>query len=189
MSSHELLTALTNDVKEIIDITERDYVNLLLGVLNAKQDPSRWSMLECFEHLNRYCRYYNPAIAKKLVPGRAEVKLDVASTWLGRKSIAMMHPANQKKQQTFKHLNPVNSMLDITVITEFLKHQKELLSMLDKARTVDINRNKVPVEFFRLLSLTLGEALNFVIVHEQRHFIQLKKAFLHATNKEVALVV
>jgi hypothetical protein len=189
MNSHELLTALRNDVKEMTDITEREYANLPLGVLNKKQHQSSWSMLECFEHLNRYCRYYNVAISKKLIPGPVEVNPTVSSTWLGRKSIAMMHPSNQKKQKTFKHLNPANSQLDITAITEFLRHQKELLVLLDKAKRVDINRTKVPVEFFKLLSLNLGEALEFVVVHEQRHFIQLRKAFLYATNKEVSLVV
>jgi hypothetical protein len=189
MNSHELLTALKNDVNEIISITKKDLANLPLTLLNKKQDQSSWSILECFEHLNRYCRYYNVAVAKKLVPGRAEVNPEVASTWLGRKSIAMMHPSNPKKQKTLKHLNPANGNLDVAVITEFLQHQQELLSMLDKAKTVDINRTKVPVEFFKLLSMTLGEALQFVIVHEQRHFIQLKKAFLYATNKEASLVV
>jgi hypothetical protein len=189
MSSHELLTALKHDVTEIISITEKDYANLPLSVLNKKQDQSSWSMLECFEHLNRYCRYYNIAVTKKLAPGRAEVNAEVSSTWLGRKSIAMMHPSNQKKQKTLKHLNPENSNLDTTVIAEFLQHQHELLSLLDKAKKVDINKTKVPVEFFKLLSLTLGEALQFVIVHEQRHFIQLKKVFLHATSNKVSLVV
>lgn len=189
MNSHELLIALKNDVKEIISITEKDYANLPLNLLNKKKHDSSWSMLECFEHLNRYCRYYNIAIAKKLVPGQADVNPEVDSTWLGRKSIAMMHPSNQKKQKTLKHLNPVNSDLAVTVISEFLQHQIELVSMLDKARKVDINRIKVPVEFFKLFSLTLGEAFQFVIVHEQRHFIQLKKAFLEATNKEASLVI
>jgi len=37
--------------------------------LNAKKDPSQWSILECLEHLNLYGDFYLPEIEKQLLQG------------------------------------------------------------------------------------------------------------------------
>jgi hypothetical protein len=99
----------------------------------------------------------------------------VKSTWLGRKFIRMMEPDNTKKQKTFRRMDPSNSVLTIDVIREFLNHQNGLAQTIRLAGDKDLNQRAVPVEFFRLLKLSPAEALQFVIVHQQRHFLQLER--------------
>lgn len=190
MKSNELLSGLEKSVNEMVLRTENHFGSLPDHILNRKAAPTKWSILECYEHLNRYLRYYNPAMAKRLTNAGPAITVEIKSTWVGRKSIAAMHPNNQKKQKTLKHMNPVNSDLDRMVITEFLQHQKDLLDLISKAGKVDVNKIKIPIEFFRLAKFTLAEALEFVVVHQQRHFIQLQHAAQDALHSQtVSLVV
>jgi hypothetical protein len=146
-------------------------------LLNQRPAPTSWSILECLEHLNRYSRYCNPAFAKALTTTAPlpSPPAEVTYSWLGSKSVAMMRPTNGKKSRALKHLNPLGSCLDREVLTEFDRHQARLLELPALARTANLNRKAVPVEFFRLLKLRLGEALEFVVVHQQRHVQQAQR--------------
>ena len=57
-------------------------------------------------------------------------------------------------------------------ISKFLAYQQELLTLLEQAKSKNINQRKVPVEFFKLMKMKIGDALAFVITHEQRHILQ-----------------
>jgi hypothetical protein len=175
MKTMELLENLKTSTKIITDTVETDFSKLSDQLLNWKENPSRWSVLECMEHLNRYNEYYLKAIEVTIAGGSPSKGGPLASTWIGRKSIAMMHPSNLKKQKTFKKMNPANGNLTRKTLDKFLRDQDRLLNLITSAQKVDINSSKVPVEFFKLLKMTLGEALEFVVVHEQRHLIQAKK--------------
>lgn len=150
------------------------------AALNRRPAPTAWSAFECLEHLNRYARHYLPALQTALAtapaPTAPTAEAAVGYSWLGRKSVAMMRPANAKKQAALARLNPAGSPLDHRVLAEFGQHQTQLLALLAQAAGADLNRKAVPVEFFRLLKLRLGEALEFVVVHEQRHVAQALRA-------------
>ena len=150
------------------------------AALQQRPAPSHWSALECVEHLNRYSRYYLPALAQALArPGTApspSQATEVGYSWLGRKSVAMMQPGSSKKHATLRRLNPLGQALDHRALVEFDQHAATLLALLEQARATDLNRAAVPVEFFRLLKLRVGEALEFVVVHQQRHLRQAPRA-------------
>lgn len=40
--------------------------------LNYKENPEQWSILECFEHLNRYGDYYLPEIEKSILQNKSK---------------------------------------------------------------------------------------------------------------------
>lgn len=174
MRSTDLLQELKDQMSEVINVAETDFPTLTDHQLNFREGEGRWSVLEVFEHLNRYSRYYNPAIRNAVASASPVNPHEVASTWMGRKSIASVHPSNAKRQKTMKHLNPVNSTLDRHVMEEFFAHQKTFLGLLDEVSDRDLNRIKIPVEFFRLIRLPLGEILQFVVFHEQRHLHQVR---------------
>jgi hypothetical protein len=188
MTRNTLLSQLSSDVEQFIEITSRQFILFDEFVLNKKPNSTSWSLLECFEHLNRYNRYYNPLLLRAIenapsVSSDAEVK----STWLGRKFIRMMEPGNLKKQKTLLRMDPSNSILTVAVIHEFLRHQNELATVLKLANGKDINRGSVAVEFFKILKLSPAEALQFVIVHQQRHFLQLERTL--EMNQNIILKV
>jgi hypothetical protein len=91
---------------------------------------------------------------------------------MGKKFIAMMHPDNKAKHKTFARMNPMHGALKKDVIVSFLENQSELLTMLNDASKVDVNKASIPVEFFKIFRMNVGDALQFVVVHEQRHINQ-----------------
>jgi uncharacterized damage-inducible protein DinB len=177
MNTNQFLAALAHHVADLRTTSHTEFAALDPVLLNQRPAPSSWSILECLEHLNRYSRYYNAALNKALTSARnaADPQDEVAYSWLGRKSVEMMRPANAKKSSTLKHMNPLGSRLGPEVLTEFDQHQARLLELLAAAQNADLNRKAVPVEFFRLLKLRLGEALEFVVVHQQRHVQQAQR--------------
>ena len=95
---------------------------------------------------------------------------------MGKKFIAMMHPDSTKKHKTFARMNPSNGSLKKEVIERFLKNQEELLDILNEAGKIDLNKASIPVEFLKILRMNLGDALQFVVVHAQRHINQAHRA-------------
>ncbi|HET9504636.1 MAG TPA: DinB family protein [Hymenobacter sp.] len=178
MNPDSFLTALARAVAEVRATAHAEFAPLPPALLNQRPAPASWSILECLEHLNRYSRYYHAALTKALAAPRATTAgplAEVGYSWLGRKSVELMRPANAKKQTTLKHMNPLGSRLGPAVLAEFDQHQARLLELLAAAHRADLNRKAVPVEFFRLLKLRLGEALEFVVVHQQRHVQQAQR--------------
>jgi len=172
MKQQKLIARLKQEILSLIETVEHTFLALPLEELNWKENNKQWSALECVEHLNRYNRYYNAAIQIAIHSAAGSQGQEISSTWLGAKFINMMRPENKKKQKTFGRMNPAGSKLSKAVLQEFISRQQQLLTLLDEASQVDLNKGKVPVEFFKLLSLTIGDALQFVVVHEQRHVLQ-----------------
>ncbi|TGE26512.1 DinB family protein [Hymenobacter metallicola] len=192
MLSTVLLRHLASQVEALYATVDAELRPLDTQVLNFKPGPNSWSVLECLEHLNRYSRFYNQELAQALqtqAPGQHPH--EVGFSWLGRKSYDTVKPENGKKQQTIKHMNPAGSQLQASVVEEFLQHQTRLLQLLASAANTDLNRKAVRIEFFRLLKLRVGEALQFVVAHEQRHVQQALRAAQAAQGqrKEAVLIV
>ena len=178
MTNTSFLAELTAAVEALRARVRTDFAALPPALLNQRPAPASWSILECLEHLNRYSRYYNAALAQELPPPRpALLPLpEVAHSWLGRKSVEMMHPTNARRNTTPKRMNPLGSQLNSgRVLAEFDQHQTRLLELLAQAHGTNLNRATIPVEFFRLLKLRLGEALEFMVVHQQRHLQQAQR--------------
>ncbi|RNI23500.1 DinB family protein [Rufibacter latericius] len=143
------------------------------AMLNVKPHATGWSILECLEHLNRYSRFYLPHVERALAATATPLAPQpVRYSWMGKKSIDLVNPANAKKHKTLKHMNPHNSQLTAAVLEEFLQHQSKLMQFLENAAKADLNQKAIPVEFFRLLKMRLGEALEFLLLHQQRHLQQ-----------------
>jgi uncharacterized damage-inducible protein DinB len=175
MNTNTLLTQLAQATRQLLATVQTELQPLALAPLNQQPAPGAWSILECLEHLNRYSRYYNPQLANALArPGTPQP--EVCYSWLGRKFIDMMAPGNPKKAKTLQRMNPSGSRLGREVLTEFCQHQQQLLELLAQASRTDLNRKAVPVEFFKLLKMRVAEALEFVVLHQERHLQQALRA-------------
>ena len=151
------ITDLKNRVASINKQAKQEFLPLEQAALNWKETADKWSVLECLEHLNYYNRYYNEAIAKALVINPENRSLDriYKPGYLGKKFVNMVKP-DTKKIKTMKRLNPESkSGLGISVLEEFIANQNELLMLLDKAKSTDIVRAKIPLEIFKLLKIRM----------------------------------
>ncbi|MBC3540552.1 DinB family protein [Rufibacter sediminis] len=189
MKPAPFLTQLQEQAHAQQEIIRSEFLPADAAALNFKPHASGWSVLECVEHLNRYSRFYLPHLERAItITQQPLLSQAVRYSWIGRKSLDVVNPLGSKKYKTLKHLNPHNSHLTPQVLDEFLQHQDKLLHLLEAAAKADLNKKAIPVEFFRLLKMRLGEALEFLLLHQQRHLLQAQRAKEQARHS-ICLVV
>jgi uncharacterized protein YaaR (DUF327 family) len=76
--------------------------------------------------------------------------------------------------KTFKDKNRSNSNLDHKVISEFINKQIKLIDLLNKSRSVNLNKAKTSITLTKLIKLKLGDTFRFVINHNIRQIKQIK---------------
>ncbi|MCP4443284.1 MAG: DinB family protein [Aureispira sp.] len=187
MKASIFLTQKKEEVQAIIDTLEQNFSQLPLESMNWQESPKKWSVAQCFEHLNIYCDYYFK-VMKDLMDSSPKTKggdYDCQSSWLGRKSIESVDPKNKKKIKTMGRFNPKLPEIRENGIQVFLEYQQKFLGLLKEAEQVNINKIKVPIEFFKLLKLRLGDCIEFMVAHQQRHMQQaLNVLTLQRTARE-----
>ncbi len=171
-----LLADLKVDINRGIEQAEV-FKKLPLEELNQKPTAKSWSVLECLEHLNLYGDFYLPEMEQRILAATPSKNETFKSSILGNYFAKTMQPkpdGSIQKMSTFKDKNPINSNLSITTIDRFLKQQKQLLSLLEQAESVDLTKVKskttLPIIKFRL-----GDTFRFVIYHINRHLLQAER--------------
>lgn len=167
-----LISNLIESTKENIKTAETLYL-LSESQLHCKASQTTWSALECIEHLNLYGDFYLPIITHCIDLSRTNSATSYKPGILGGYFAKSMLPKdNLNKMKTFKSKNPNGSKLDKTTLIRFLDQQEQLLVLLNKAKTININTIKVPTTLGKLVKLRLGDTFGVVINHNTRHLVQ-----------------
>lgn len=154
----------------------RRWQKLSLEQLNQHPHPGAWSALECLEHLNLYGDYYLPAMQQQMGKSRYAPQQIFRSGLLGNYFANSMLPkAKLNKMKTFQDKNPAGSQLDAGALERFIQQQELLLQILEQARNTDIGRVRIPITLSKWIRLKLGDALRFVIYHNERHIQQARR--------------
>jgi len=164
-----LEAAVEGHLKQALQLQNRHTSVLLAPAANGG-----WSIAQCLEHLNRYGHYYLPAIQQQLAAANSNSTKDTfTSTWLGNYFTRMMHPqTGRKKYKAFKDYTPPANLDAHAVIAEFINQQEALLAIIANSRRADITAIKIPVSIAKFIKLRLGDVLQFVIAHNERHIQQ-----------------
>lgn len=171
-------------IDELLAITEAatdrsiKFRDLSEAQLNFKEDPAKWSILECLEHLNRYGEFYLPEIQQALLQSKhLKGEPTFKSGMIGNYFANLMKVKNGKmvKMKTPGDKNPVGSKLTPITIDRFLKQQEMLKTLLTQARNADLTHARVPITLTRFIKLRLGDTLRFFVNHIERHVIQAGK--------------
>ncbi|MGB0522139.1 MAG: DinB family protein [Flammeovirgaceae bacterium] len=187
MKQFELLEQLQQEVLNISEQVSLHFAEESNALLNWKEKPTSWSVLECLTHLNFYSAYYQHEIQQKLSIKSAhpETSRVYKAGLIGGYFVNMVLPSNAKKMKTLARMNPAESQLDANqVIPKFLAYQKALIQQLEAAKALDLNKTKVPLEFFKLIYLRLGDVFRFLVAHSQRHILQAERALEAAKSYE-----
>lgn len=149
-----------------------------ISKLNYKQNPGKWSVLECIEHLNLYGDYYLPEIERRILAQKTGSSAPVFKSGLLGNYFAnlMRAEAIPGKMKSPKDKNPANSALTITTIDRFLKQQERLKALLMQAKQVNLTKTKTSISISKLVKLRLGDTFRFLIYHIERHVKQAERA-------------
>jgi len=150
------------------------FQNLPEEVLTKPSSSGGWSISECMEHLNTYAAYYQPRIRKALEKmEHANTPVFFKHTWLGQYFINMMNAdKSPRKFKAIKKHRPLNSKNSHEVIAEFIHHLEDLLSLLKTSSTKNLNKGSVSTSLSAFIRINTGDALQFLLTHNQRHLQQ-----------------
>ncbi len=179
MSAPETTKQLLNRLEKQADEQLRQAIsvwqNMKAEQLLASPSEKEWSMAQCLWHLNSYGNYYLPLIAEKLKTSSTKSQ-EFKSTWLGSYFTRMMQPkAGMKKYKAFKdHVPP--AVVDAHYeLAEFIRQMEQLISLLRKSETKDMNAIRIPISITKLVRLKLGDVFGFILAHNERHIRQMKR--------------
>lgn len=174
----ELIASLQQDVRETL-LQLETIQQIPADVLLQQPEPGKWSIAQVLEHLNSYNRFYLAAIEKALNNSTKPGPRTYKAGWFGDYFTRLMQPKPDgtlaKKMSAPAAYNFGPELDPAKVISEFRNGQQQLLRLLDKARTADLGRIKVPISISKLIKLKLGDVFRFLIAHQQRHFLQIDR--------------
>ncbi len=180
MTTKELIRIATEITEENISQVDKWMQKLSENQLNWRPNPGIWSVAEILSHLNSYAKYYHPVFLNKIENTRfRNAKEEFVSSPLGRsawKSMKLGRLKNVKRK--FKAPKGQNPTIDPALVTgnevqDFKKNQEQLSSIFDLAKQVNMRKVKIPISISKIVRLKLGDALLFVVYHNERHMQQL----------------
>jgi len=166
----ELIETLEQQVEKHLEQAIRVFQNLDEAALAKPSETGGWSIAQCLWHLNSYGDFYLPQIEKSLAKEKPEAVFK--SGFFGAYFTRMMQPsANGKRYKAFKTHIPPQIPNGHATVAGFIHQQEQLLKYLKKARHADLNV-KLPISISTMVKLKLGDVLQFVIAHDERHIQQ-----------------
>jgi len=178
-------TVFLDELKAITkELTEQCGQLLLIdhNLLNVRPERNKWSIAECFEHLNLTLEIYLPQIQEILKqPEKYPRKNETFKHgWMGGFAVKAMQPkADDRltfKMKTFARLNPSPAENDAaSKVKKFNDWQEQTLEVLNKVEDIDLKKPKINTAVGSILKMGVGDALHFVIAHNQRHVLQAQK--------------
>ena len=179
MTSSELIQELRKITQQNLDNLKSRFNQLNDEQLKWRPMESSWNITEIFAHLNQYANYYHKTFKSKIAKTKYKKQTEnFISSPLGRsawKSMKLGNANNVKRK--FKTQRAYNPKLDASLVSEndlnlLETNLVELQNIIESSENVNIRRVKIPISISKIIRLRLGDALLFVVYHNQRHMQQ-----------------
>lgn len=190
IASNSLLQELHKFTRRLSEVIEHDFLALSDRQIHWQPTPEQWSIAHCLHHLNIVSDYYHVAIAKSIQEALAKQSKPIPvfkSGWLGQKIIASIQldldHQPKRKLRVPSSFNPVeqvatNSSSEV-LVRQYLAHQKYFMQLLEEAQKVNLKKTRVAIAILKFIKLRLGDILQFVLYHNERHIVQALRVRYH----------
>lgn len=184
--SDDLLKNLKNITEANIALVNKKCLHLGQNQIQWRPSNDSWNIQEVLSHLNSYSSYYHHLFIEKVQNTKYHnPKENFVPSPLGSsawKSMKLGRLNNIKRKfRAPRNLNPSVSpdILDHECVNNFVENQNQLLNILEEAKKVNLKKAKIPISISKVVRLRLGDALMFVIYHNERHIQQVKNILSH----------
>jgi hypothetical protein len=148
---------------------------------NFKPAPEKWSVGECLDHLNTLMRLYNDAMGPILEASsdRTGGEPFGRGTFMGRMLVnSLRKPAKRFKAPGV--FEPSHSELDPEgVRAEFETEVGRMKQLIQQSDGLAIGKIKMSSPAMKLMKLTLAQALESQVIHNNRHLAQAERVTQH----------
>ena len=183
LTQQNLLDRLETELREILETARTQIAPLPAEALQFRPAPSRpkakesWNILECLAHLNAFSEQYFSRIDLAIHKAKARKWLASADAPVkyygrGKRAIRRADPNNGKWLKSPKVYNFSGKALGNEVVKTFIINAERLLRTIQIARDVDLNRPKVRKAHAWRGKYSLGNLLEYLVTHQQRHLQQ-----------------
>ncbi len=186
MKTAELIQELRTITQTNLDSIRTSFINLSSKQKNWKINENSWSVSEVFAHLNHYATFYHSAFKERIGKTRFTIPSEIfISSPLGRSAWKSMKLGNahnvKRKFKSPRASNPRYSshLLTESVIENFQQNLIELQAIIDSSENVNLKKVRIPISISQIIRLRLGDALLFVVYHNERHVQQALNTLNH----------
>lgn len=151
--------------------------------LNWKDEPQRWSIAQCLDHLIVSNKQYFPVFDKILSHTYQPTfwqKFSPFTSFIGRQMIKSLGPDASRKVKGPKIFAPSNEHFLASIVYHFAQHQHDLKNYFLELLKQDASRIVISSPVTPVITYSLKDALRLIAVHEQRHINQALQLFHHA---------
>jgi hypothetical protein len=150
--------------------------------------PGKWSPLEIIDHMNRAYQDYEHKVEQALaqLPDRATPQNEFYVGGLKKWFIEGQRPKGKKrsmKMKTFKRMDPMQAHGPFTevdvqpVIDQYYAYQALMKKAIEATRLKEARHLKIDSAIGSLLRFYLPEAFEFLINHQERHWVQMEEVW------------
>jgi len=176
-SSHQIIQECTNATQANIERAIKSFSHLSENQFNWKPDPESWSVGECLSHLVNSNKLYLNKLEhiSSLHPIGSEQNYRYSQSLMGKIILKGVDPQNVKKVKTFKVFYPASSNFKKDIMDEYIKCCEKLIYLASKMNHLDLKKIKLSSPVNILIRLNLGDPLNIIPKHDERHLNQAEK--------------
>jgi hypothetical protein len=152
--------------------------NLADDQFTWRPTPDRWSIGECFEHLNLTAAAYVPVIDAAIADARARnlrSQGPFVYPMLDRFFVASNEPPPRRRFRAFKPYRPPQRLARDAVMNAFSGWQDRLSERIHGADGLDLRRARRRSPILPLVKMSLGTMFALVLTHERRHIWQARQ--------------
>jgi uncharacterized damage-inducible protein DinB len=178
MTQPEFLERIETDLRQLLEQLRTHIMPLSDEALQYRPSQEQWTIAECCAHLNLFTTLYLPRIEAAIHRAKARKwaarpDVQIRYTLMASGDLRKVASDDTKKRRTKKRYDTYAQGHDRTALKTHIIHLEQLLRHVAAARTVDINRAKVPRGPSGFFSYTLGNAFEWLTAHSQRHIRQM----------------
>jgi hypothetical protein len=149
---------------------------------NWRPAPDKWSIAQCFDHLNLTAAKFVPAMDAAITRARQQGSLSqgpFAYPMLERWFVRSQEPPPRMRTRAFKRFIPASERPASEVMPRFANWQEQIGEQIRNADGIDLARARHKSPVLPILTWRLGTMIALTLAHERRHIWQARQVRTH----------